>query len=225
MSANSQVARNQSRQTIDSVYESTNPITTIAGQRMTEWFTGNSLNTDRWTYKAGTGGVVTSQGMADEVNGGYSLIMTNGHIGTYDFANVRQYNYDGAGIIGVCKRDVSTGRMGIGFVGDDTDSGNGGLYMNRRTTRLIIYNGTTDIYGLTSDSSGETSSATGVASDGNFHNLKIGLSGTATTFSVDGILKSTVTTTLTDEKVQPMFMAWNDGGGGGNINYLEAYNT
>ena len=48
MSANSQVARNQSRQTFDSVYESTNPITTIAGQRMVEWFTGNSLNTDVW---------------------------------------------------------------------------------------------------------------------------------------------------------------------------------
>ena len=75
MSANSQVARNQSRQTFGSVYESTNPITTIAGQHMVEWFTGKSLNTDRWTYLNVTGG--GSGAMANSIDGGYAITTTS----------------------------------------------------------------------------------------------------------------------------------------------------
>ena len=73
MSANSQVARNQSRQTFDSVYESTNPLTTVAGQHMVEWFTGNSLNTDRWTTSLVDDATVA---MNDSVNGG--ILFTSG---------------------------------------------------------------------------------------------------------------------------------------------------
>ena len=72
MSANSQVARNQSRQTFDSVYESTNPLTTVAGQHMVEWFTGTSLNTDRWGIVTNASPTFTAT-MADEIGGGLKV--------------------------------------------------------------------------------------------------------------------------------------------------------
>jgi len=223
MSANSQVARNQSRQTFDSVYESTNPLTTVAGQRVVEWFTGNSLNTDRWTLKLNSDPSTDPvfNGMDDSVNGGFKFLMTNGHEGTYDFNNKRQYNYDGAVIIGICKRNHADGIFGIGFRGDRD------VATNRSYTRLFIKNGSNNIEGMTADGSGVTYFDTGVTSDGNLHNLKIELSGT-TAFSIDGVLKATSTGSQneTDEKVQPNFFAYGEGSSqGGNIIYLEAYNT
>ena len=77
MSANSQVARNQSRQIFGSVYESTNPLTTIAGQHMVEWFTGNSLNTDRWG-KGGDGNETIE--MYNGIDGGVLLEPDNSDI-------------------------------------------------------------------------------------------------------------------------------------------------
>jgi hypothetical protein len=184
----------------------------------------------RWNFKAGAGGVVIGQGMSDSVDGGYQLIMTNGHIGTYDFAQKRQFNYDGAVIIGVCKRTMINGIGGIGFVGDNTasDSGGGTGYMNRRVTRLLIRNSSLTIQGMTSNASGATYHDTGVTSDNNYHVLKTELTSGGTHFSVDGVLghSSTGSEHETDEKLQPMFMAWASGSSGGvNINYMEAYNT
>ena len=184
----------------------------------------------RWTFKAGAGGVVISQGMSDSIDGGYELVMTNGHIGTYDFAQKRQFNYDGAVIIGVCKRTMINGIGGIGFVGDNTasDSGGGTGYMDRRVTRLLIRNSSLTIQGMTSNASGATYHDTGVTSDNNYHVLKTELTSGGTHFSVDGVLghSSTGSEHETDEKLQPMFMAWANGSSGGvNINYMEAYNT
>ncbi len=207
-----------------SFYEMSNPLTTVRKQHFWDWFSGDSLNS-RWSWKAGAGGVVISEGMNDSVDGGYQLLMTNGHIGTYDFNNIRQYNYDGAIIIGVCKRNHSDGIFGIGFKGDKASAGN---YIDSRTTRLLIRNSTNTIQGMTADALGATYHDTGVTSDSNWHTLKIELTSGATHFSVDGVLRdsSTGSENETDEKVQPTFTAWASGSAqGGNIHYLEAYNT
>ena len=198
-------------------------------QHFWDYFSGATLNS-RWTFKAGTGGVVVSQGMSDEVNGGFKLVMTNAHIGTYDFAQKRQFNYDGAVIIGSHKRVNSAGIIGNGFVGDNTtsDSGGGTGYMDRRVTRLLIRNASLTIQGMTSNASGATYHDTGVTSDDNYHLLKTELTSGGTHFSIDGVLghSSTGSEHETDEKLQPMLMAWSNGSGsGGNTNYCEVYNT
>lgn len=197
-------------------------------QKMRCWdfFGGQDIvTTNGWNWTAGAGGVVVSQGMADEIDGGYQIIMTNGHVGTYDFNNKRQYNHNGAVIIGVCKRSATNGIFGIGFKGDKA---NVGSYVDSRTTRLAIRHGTNTIQGMTADSSGATYHDTGVTSDANWHTLKIELTSGATHFSVDGVLRdsSTGSENETSEQVQPMIYAHANGSGaGGNIRYLEAYNT
>lgn len=182
---------------------------------------------NRWTFKAGAGGVVISQGMSDSIDGGYELVMTNGHIGTYDFNNTRQFNYDGAVIMGVCKRYGINGVGGIGFIGDDNNATNTG-YMDRRVTRLLIRQQSLTIQGMTSNASGATYHDTGVTSDNNYHLLKTELTSGGTHFSVDGVVghSSTGSEHETDEKLQPMFMGWANGSSGGiHIRYMEAYNT
>jgi len=197
-------------------------------QKMRCWdfFCGRDLvTTNGWSWTAGAGGVVVSQGMADEIDGGYQIIMTNGHVGTYDFGNHRQYNHNGAVIIGVCKRSATNGIFGIGLKGDKA---NVGSYVDSRLTRLAIRHGTNTIQGLTANSSGATYHDTGVTSDNYWHTLKIELTSGATHFSVDGVLRdsSTGSENETDEKVQPTIYAHANGSGaGGNIRYLEAYNT
>ena len=197
-------------------------------QKMRCWdfFCGRDLvTTNGWSWTAGAGGVVVSQGMADEIDGGYQIIMTNGHVGTYDFNNKRQYNHNGAVIIGVCKRSATNGIFGIGLKGDKA---NVGSYVDSRLTRLAIRHGTNTIQGLTANSSGATYHDTGVTSDNYWHTLKIELTSGATHFSVDGVLRdsSTGSENETDAKVQPQFYSSTSGSSqGGNIRYLEAYNT
>ena len=203
------------------IAELLNDYSSVRKQHMWDFFSGSSLD-PRWSWKAGSGGVVISQGIKDEVDGGYQLQMTNGHEGTYDFNNIRQYNHDGAIIIGVCKTFHSDGQFGIGFRGDRDAA------FNRHYTRLFIKNGSNNIEGMTADGSGVAYHDTGVTSDTNWHTLKIVLTAGATHFSIDGVLRdsSTGSENETDAKVQPQFYSSTAGSSqGGNIRYLEAYNT
>ena len=193
------------------------------------WFSGQNIEPG-WAFWAGTGGVRISYGMEDAVDGGYQIIMTNGHIGTMDAENTRQYNHNGAVMLGVCKRASTNGKFGLGFVANRTvsDSGGGVGYMDRGVTRLLIRNSTNNIQGTTSNGSGATYHDTGITSDNKWRLLKIEMTAGATHFSVDGVLKvsSSGSENETDAKVQPMFMAWGDGAsGGGNIRYMEVFNT
>ena len=208
----------------DSVYEITTPLDEIKKQHFVEYFSGDSLNS-RWTYIAGAGGVIVSAAMADEVDGGYKFVMTNGHIGSYDFNNVRQYNQNGAVIIGSHKRVNSAGIIGNGFKGDRASTE---PYMDERNTRILIRNASLTIQCLTSNSTYGTYHDTTVVSDNNYHILKTELTSGGTHFSVDGVLKvsSSGSQHETDEKLQPMLMAWANGSGsGGYTNYMECYNT
>ena len=67
-----------------------------------------------------------------------------------------------------------------------------------------------------------------VTSDTNWHTLKIELTAGATHFTIDGVLRdsSKGSENETDAKVQPQFYSSTAGSSqGGNIRYLEAYNT
>ena len=75
--------------TFNSVYEITNNLSTIAGQHMIDYFSGNSLD-DRWTLQNNT--ALPTVAMQDSVDGG--LLMTNtgaGGGGSICFNGIKQY--------------------------------------------------------------------------------------------------------------------------------------
>ena len=205
-----------------SVYEMTNPLTTVRKQHFWEYFTGNLLSPRRWTWKAGAGGSVISQGMADVVNGGYYLRMTNGHYGSYDFNNIRQYNATGSVVIGRVQRSHSDGQ---GFIGLRGDRSLGTGYADGEGANITIRSTTSSILGFSNDSSG---SGTGIAvgtSDANAHTLKVELSSDVK-FYVDGVLGGTNTINKPSNKQQPMWGATASGSSQGSYtSYIEAYNT
>ena len=205
----------------DSVYEITTPLDEIKKQHLVEYFSGDSLNS-RWTWKAGTGGSVISEGMGDVVNGGYYLRMTNGHYGSYDFNNIRQYNATGSVVIGRVQRSHSDGQ---GFIGLRGDRSQGTGYADGEGANITIRSTTSSILGFSNDSSG---SGTGIAlgtSDANAHTLKVELSSDVK-FYVDGVLGGTNTVNKPSNKLQPMWGATASGSSqGAYISYMEAYNT
>ena len=205
-----------------SVYEMTNPLTTVRKQHFWEYFTGNMLSPRRWSWKAGTGGSVISQGMADVVNGGYYLRMTNGHYGSYDFNNIRQYNATGSVVIGRVQRSHSDGQ---GFIGLRGDRSLGTGYADGEGANITIRSTTSSILGFSNDSSG---SGTGIAvgtSDDNAHTLKVELSSDVK-FYVDGVLGGNNTINKPSNKLHPMWGATAAGSSQGSYtSYIEAYNT
>jgi hypothetical protein len=93
--------------TFDSVYEMTNPLTTVRKQHFWDYFSGSTLNS-RWTTSniVGTG----TFGMADEVDGGFSIKAgaTTGNASGIEFNDIRQYAHDGSVNIAVWKRVADT---------------------------------------------------------------------------------------------------------------------
>jgi hypothetical protein len=207
--------------TFSSVYEMFNPLTEVRKQHFWDWFSGDSLNS-RWSWKAGTGGVVISEGMNNAVDGGYQLRMTNGHIGTYDFANKRQYSNTGAVNISIIQRNHTDAHVASGFRGDNTV---GVSYLNREVAYFKIRKTTTTMLGSTGDASALTNLVFGT-SDGNRHVVKTELKTSSCEFTLDGVLKGTKTTNLPTAKMQPMWYVESEGSSqAGNFSYVECYNT
>lgn len=248
MSANSQVARNQSRQTFDSVYESTNPITTIAGQRMVEWFSGHSLNTDRWgkagngsetieMYDGIDGGVLLEPATDDSyrpvwISTGFSGSRTSSSIDT-----VKPFNPDGCSCIWV-ERWIS-GAIGThtanAYCGGFAEkSGAGGSGANSAYWIGGQSLGTYQARGIASDS-GQTGLDSGFTSTNNSVCFKLevtGASGTAT--MIRGTINGLLETTQATGNFPSANMAWSCGIQGHNgagytanqrlVRYVEAWN-
>jgi len=94
--------------TFGSVYEITNPLSTVAEQRFVEWFSGTGVDSKRWSLEERTGNT-TGSGMHDGLNGGYLLVgsvagTTQQALLTFD--DTKQYHgsgTDGSTIIWVCR--------------------------------------------------------------------------------------------------------------------------
>jgi len=190
MSANSQVARNQSRQTFDSVYESTNQLTTVAGERMVEWFTGNSLNTDRWnTSFSGSGGAVA---MSNTVDGGLELKSSTSGRTIIDFApadppTARTFNADGFVQITVMKlTDVNYSLLDTGMR-TNYYSEAGANISSQVQADLVAYGG--EKFRLVSG--GFTNVDTDQTGLYDWHTHKLESTDTTSSLTIDGILKAT----------------------------------
>jgi len=241
MSANSQVARNQSRQTFDSVYESTNPLTTVAGQHMVEWFTGNSLNTDRWGIVTNASPTFTAT-MADEIGGGLKLYSpTSGNYsGCVAFndtttgnnqspMDIRPFSHTGAVCIFVAKFDTFSNYSNgdgayIGFAQDANQSAGGGNTLMGG----VKGNDVTFTMQTTNNAGNQTRHwQTTPTADTNYHTWRLEAKPTTATMGIDGVLERTTTDTLPEAK---MGINMNTVGDGTNtattyVRYIEAYNT
>lgn len=164
-------------------------------------------------------------GMNDSVNGGYKLHVTNGHEGILTFNNKRQYAHNGSVWIAVCNRFNSSGIMGGGLKGDDTTA------ENRNLSRLAIKESTNKIQAVSCNTTSATYSNTSVTSvDSTYFALKGELGTSSIIYSVDGVTEVTHTTAasdkLPDAKLQPyVYASANGSNSGGNVLYVEAYNT
>ena len=220
MSANSQVARNQSRQTFDSVYESTNPLTTLAGQRMVEWFTGNSLNTDRWTLVNNT--ALPTVAMQDSVDGG--LLMTNTGDGSMTFNDIKQYGRSCSCVM-VIKNTTTSGQTYAGLCSTSKPDTGGGTVS---TAVLEMGTGTTYMNLVVTDngSSWDRTATSVVSANADWHTVKIDVESTSVNITMNGVLDGTRTLSPSTA-MQPCIQGRHVSGANATtyLRYFEAWNN
>ena len=203
-----------------SVYEMTNPLTTLRKQHFWEYFSGATLNS-RWTTSniVGTG----TFAMADEVDGGFSIKAgaTTGNASGIEFNDIRQYAHDGSVNIAVWKRvadtatDVYTGFSSV--LGLSPLNSAWALQLNN-VTNLLLWTG---------DASAGSQAQTDIPRDIVYHTTKLECGSADIKLTVDGVLKLTKTTNRPTVKLQPVcFVESRDATAReGRIRYMECYNT
>ena len=207
--------------TFNSVYEITNNLSTIAGQHMIEYFSGNSLD-DRWTTNNVQG--TSTYAMADEVDGGFKITLAVGqwNRGTIYFNDIMQFAHDGSVCIGVVKAPDTHSEVYSGLVaGADMSNGTFNYCQysqatNQANKRMITHNG-----------SSMSETFTDVAVDTAWTEFKLMLDSASSSISLSGVLKATNTQYLPLAKMQGGFMvrARDDPVKSGQIRYMECYNT
>ena len=209
---------------LKSFYELINPLTTNNKQRFIEWFSGNSLNTDRWTTYV-FNSAPTFQ-MGDSVNGGFEIVTaaSNNTGGGITFNNIaRQYSKSGAVFICISQIDEASGETFQGLIYTHTTFN---LFRNQTTISNINTEAT--MFTHTSDASADTQTATTQAPiTGSPALFKIETKSSSVEFNINGVLDVTTTSTLPAEDMQPRFSvrALSAATHTGRIRYMECYNT
>ena len=212
-----------------SVYEMTNPLTTVKKQHMWEYFTGKQLSVRRWKTTL-SGGTVS---MADSANDGvklsvagvnYKATISSGGDGN---PAARQFNHQNCTFIGSFKFDATQAStiQAIGLSNGTTDSPRTYDYNTASisdVTNLGIY------YVDHGDGSGAVvNTATTDTVDTDWHTVKISLdSSSHITTTIDGnAIGSTITTDVPTHRMAPI--AHLDSGVTKNmyVNYMEVFNT
>ena len=215
----------------DSIYDQLNAYGTVAKQRMVETFSGDALDTDRWTYNlfSGTGAGV----MLDEFDGGFKMssTATGGESeGMIAFDDIRQYSHTGSTWIAVVKStntialNHSSSLAGLKSL-DDNQFNGGNLAGFKKETNNNDYIS----YHSTNVGGQHGGATTGVAKDQNYHTWKGELSSSDYKLTEAGILRTSETTYLPVSKLQPFVYHYgyqpSAGSGNTHCNYFEAYNT
>ena len=205
-----------------SLYEQLFPLSTIMGQRFVDNFSGDALDTDRWTTTISGSG---TSSMNDTVNGGVLLdaSATSGGASTINFNDIRQYSYNSSEIILVSK---------INEVGVNSFEAYSGF--SDKTTTLFaegawVYKTHSNANWQLATSSGSfTFTATSVSASNDTYNIfKMVLGGSDVVLTVDGLTGATNTTNLPSTNLQPM-IGLNTASNNSktmNVLYCEAYNT
>ena len=246
MSVNSQVARNQSRQTFDSVLESYNQSPTIPGQHLVEWFTGHSLNTDRWGTRISNTAYVTAGGvieMANTVDGGLK-IKTGDDANTWALIafcdsvdgnsqsaqspmNIRPYSYDGSSCIFRAQFEANNKFNSTQFGFAENAYANANDTGDKAIMNYTFWNAGAGYEFMTSDGTTiNTVEGTNPNMDTDPHIFKIDCRPTSCSMSIDGVLSVTSTSNLPAQKMGLVFGVYGHltNAPQANLSYVEAWN-
>ena len=224
-----------------SIYDQLNASGTVAKQRVVETFSGDALDTDRWStgrdsYNTG----IPTFAMSDEVDGGFkvtaeaNILNSSAAVGSassYGGNNIRQFAHNGSVYIDVFKQNtVSSGHKVIAHGLKETMAGDGaganaclwGSGVNMNTSYFMSR--------TCASNQSQTDVASDVAYDQNWHNYKIETKSASVEFTLDGVLKTNNTTTT---NIPASKMAPTNGVQGTSdstapsysIKYVECYNT
>ena len=220
----------------DSIYELINAPTNVMKQRFVDYFSGDTLDTLRWSaYTGGSGGAIA---MSDSIDGGLEIKSSTTNMSLIDFApsdaaKIRPFNYNGCVQITTAKlTNVTNAIMRIGMRSNYRTEG--GSYV-----RIQLYGAAGGAHGsqenvisIKSDNfsvtnTDITSSSTPSMFDWLTH--KIECKSSTTEYSINGILKVTASG-IPDEQLMPFIEVKNEEGTAasnpiGNVRYMECYNT
>jgi hypothetical protein len=219
--------------TFDSVYEMTNPLTTVRKQHFWDWFSGDSLNS-RWVFTSIVGAGNTTGAMADEVNGGYKITtsVSSSAQGAIAFGGssgvIKPFSPTGSVFIAVVKPDnVTVGTIMAPLAGFSTHAdilGAGRDYADLNNNTASTYVETNN-----RNTSSYTGGSTTFASTTNDSMVwKIECKSSSVVYSINGTLQSTVTTSLPANPMSPNISVRDDGAGAypaASVRYVEAWNT
>ena len=169
-------------------------------QRMVETFSGDALDTDRWTSP-------TTGTMSDSVDGGYEI--SSGNI---DFNDINQFAHNGC--VGICvMKRAGAGNSYWGLM--DTSSA---------LQRAQAFEGTANTYTQLRTKDGSTLEVTDtdVVVNTNWNNYKLELDGTDVKLNINGVLKATNSTNIPSVALQPVL---GEASAITQFRYLEVYNT
>jgi len=204
-----------------SIYNQLNPLNGVAKQRFVETFSGDALDTDRWSSEVVTTGTVA---MSDSLNGGINLATgtTSGGRAKIHFNNIRQYSPTGSAMIAVAQRNIDANNYSEMFLANDYSSS-----VNAQWADIYHRPDSTNIRLQTRDGSGYNNTDTGVARHINSMAYKLELKSASCELSLDGVVKAISTSSLPTAKLQPVFRTETDTTSSRSLNltYCEVYNT
>ena len=209
--------------TFGSVYEITNPLSTVAKQHFVDWFSGADLDTKRWNKHnvSGTG----TFAMEDNANSGFKVKAGNGNNeeSELDFNNIRPYSQTGSIIIMVTKAVNSGNGYWTNNWGFTNTQGLGNDY-------ACIQNQDSDPYfSLISKDTSFNRTNSSMLIDLGWHNHKLECTSSNLIYTLDGLLEVSKTANRPTAVLQPVFniqtQSADDDGGEGLIRYCEAWNT
>jgi hypothetical protein len=206
--------------TFPSVYEMTNPLTTVRKQQFWDWFSGNVLD-PRWTFNdlSGTGGLVRIQ---DVVNEG--IYLQSGTSSSADraginFNNKRLFSHDSSVSIVMGKESGgSIAYFGLGNIIDPNQSSPTNISVHRLQNNGYYFQL------KTADNTSASTQDSTVSPNSGFHVFKIINGSSNISSSIDGIVQTTKTSNRPTLAMQPI-LAVEGQGGNCKIRYMECYNT
>jgi len=202
-----------------SVYEMTNPLTTVRKQHFWEYFSGATLNS-RWTDHGASGPTYV---MNDEVNGGVRLTSSGAGYAIMGFNNKRPFDVGQCTFIGTFRRNSDDQYATAGLRNNPVSSSNGSY--------MLMDTGASNIQLLNNNGSA-TTTVTTTPIHKNWTTVKIenDRAGTSIKLSLDGVLASngTSTTNISSAVGQPVFATLYSSSAGTttlDTNYCEVFNT
>jgi hypothetical protein len=219
--------------TYGSVYEITNPLTSVAKQHFVEWFSGKQLDT-KWRLQdinGGTSGAMNSKWWSTDF-GGYQVSFTTaanawGGI-TYNNA-VRPFDLQDNTTIWTAKRTFGSAAGGFKCGTSNTCNTTENNTVTWSSNTTASPNGYFFIWTkVEAEGWGQVKVESDVIIDDYWHTGKLESKPSGINFTLDGVLKATHGTGQGSVKAQPFATGTGSGTESGrsfNVRYCEAWNT